>query len=182
MTRKEALNLLYQHVQQEGLRRHLRATAVVMEAYAQELQEDRDLWYLTGLLHDLDYEASPEEHPHRAVDLLKSLGFPEEGLQAIRLHAFPDQPALTPLDRYLRACDELTGFLIAVALVRPSRSFADIKWSSFRKKWKDRAFARGVHRDGVVKAVEEAGLAFQPHVMFMLRALAEQEPFVWDGG
>jgi putative nucleotidyltransferase with HDIG domain len=181
MTREEALDLLYRHVQQEGLRRHLRATAVVMEAYARERGENPDLWFLTGLLHDLDYEETPEEHPHRAVNILETYGFPEAGLQAIQRHATPDQPAESPLDQYLRACDELTGFLIAVALVRPSRSFADIRWSSFRKKWKDRAFARGVHREAVERAVQEAGLSLQPHVMFMLKAMAEKEPFIWDG-
>ncbi len=181
MTREEGYALLYSWVEGEGLRRHMRAVAHAMEAYARHWGEDPDVWFLTGLLHDLDYERYPEDHPDRAVEVLRGR-LPEEAVQAIWAHARPDRPRETLLARTLVAVDELTGFLIAVALVQPGKSFREItRWKSIRKKWKDKAFARGVNRQEVEEAVEALGVDFQEHVRFVLRALQEAEEAVWSG-
>lgn len=180
MTREEARKLLDEWVESDTLKRHMRAVAVCMEAYARKFGEDPDLWYVTGLLHDLDYEKHPDEHPDRAVSFLKGR-LPEEAVEAIWAHARPDRPRNTLLARTLVAVDELTGFLIAVALVQPGQSFQEItKWKSIRKKWKDRAFARGVDREEVEHAVEALGVDFQEHVLFMLEALKAREDEVWN--
>lgn len=182
MTRKEARGLLDEWVKSETLKRHMRAVAVCMEAYARKFGEDPDLWYVTGLLHDLDYERYPEEHPDRAVALLKGK-LPDEAVDAIWAHARPERPRKTLLARTLVAVDELTGFLIAVALVQPGKSFREItKWKSIKKKWKDKAFARGVDRKEVEEAVEALGVDFEEHVWFMLDALKAREEEVWGGG
>ncbi len=181
MTREEAKALLSEWVQSENLRRHMRAVAVGMEAYARRWGEDPERYYLTGLLHDLDYERFPEEHPDRAVAFLRGK-LPEEAVEAIWAHARPERPRQTLLARTLVAVDELTGFLIAVALVQPGKSFQEItKWKSIRKKWKDRAFARGVNREEVEEAVRALGVDFQEHVLFVLEALKAREEEVWRG-
>jgi len=181
MTREEAQTLLAEWVQNENLLRHMRAVAVSMEAYARRWGEDPDLYYLTGLLHDLDYERFPEEHPDRAVAFLQGK-LPEEAVQAIWAHARSERPKKTLLARTLVAVDELTGFLIAVALVQPGKSFREItNWQSIRKKWKDKAFARGVNRGEVEDAVRALGVDFQEHVLFVLEALKAREEEVWGG-
>lgn len=179
MTREEAFMLMEEWVSGENLRRHMRAVAYAMERYAQHFQQDSDLWFVTGLLHDLDYERYPEEHPERAVAFLRGR-LPQEGVDAIWAHARPERPKETLLAKTLVAVDELTGFLIAVALVQPGKSFKEISsWRSIRKKWKDKAFARGVNRQEVEEAVKNLGVDFQDHVFLVLQALKDHEEAVW---
>jgi len=174
MERENAIKLVDEWIQNPNLKRHLYATAFCMEAYAEKLGEDRDKWFITGLLHDLDYEKYPDEHPERAVEFLKDK-LPEDALSAIKKHAYPEEKREKNIEKYLAAIDELTGFLIAVALVMPNRSFKEIKYKSFKKKWKDKAFARGVDRTLAKRFVEEANLDMEEHVKFMIQVLAEKE-------
>jgi len=158
--RAEALQLLHEWTPSEPLRKHMLAVEAAMRAYAVQLGEDPDRWGLAGLLHDFDYERYPnearsptEEHPSTGVRHLRSLGYPEDVLQAILGHgSHTGVPRTTPMARTLFAVDELTGLITAVALVKPSRSVREVDVRSVRKKLKDKAFARSV------EAAEQASL------------------------
>jgi putative nucleotidyltransferase with HDIG domain len=146
-SREDAVKLLESWVENQGLRNHMRSVEVAVRAYARQFGEDEELWGLAGLLHDLDWEKHPDEHPLRAVDELRSLGYPDEVLHAILAHR-PDFTKVEPeskLVRTLVACDELTGLVTATALVRPT-GIDDLRAKSVKKKMKDRAFAAGVDR------------------------------------
>lgn len=136
-----------------------------MEGYAQQLGENADEWYVAGLLHDLDWETHPNEHPNFALaNLLPQAGLTEEQLHAIAAHG-PDRTGVeptSPMDRYLYACDELSGFLDAVAKIRPNQ-FADLEWSSVKKKFKDKAFAAAVSRDDMNRGAELLALPLNEH-------------------
>src|SRR5205823_4761096 len=157
MTREEALQLMQEHTQSPSLRQHMLAVEAAMRAYAAKFGEDAESWGVVGLLHDFDYEKFPyaehsatDGHPAWGVNLLRSRGVPEPMLRAILGHAtYSGVPRDTPLAKALFAVDELCGFLVACALVRPSKSFADLEVSSVKKKLKDKAFARGVNREEV---------------------------------
>jgi putative nucleotidyltransferase with HDIG domain len=183
LTRDDALALMQEHTQSPSLRQHMLAVEAAMRAYAARLGGDPDAWGVVGLLHDFDYERYPndahsptEEHPSWGVRLLRARGLPEEACQAILGHAsYTGVPRTTPLAHALFAVDELCGFLVACALVRPTRSFQDLEVSSVKKKLKDKAFARGVNRDEVSQGAEELGVPFDEHVAFVIAALRPVE-------
>jgi putative nucleotidyltransferase with HDIG domain len=171
-TRQDALLLLEQWVDNPALRNHMKSVEAALRAYARELGEDEELWALAGLLHDLDWEKYPNEHPVRGVAQLRDLGYPEPVLQAILAHR-PDftgvQPS-TPLERTLVACDELTGLITATALVRPN-GIDDLTPKSVKKKMKDPTFARGVDRDEVRRGTELMGIDLDRHIQNVIDAM-----------
>ncbi len=153
MTREEAWKTVCEHVQAVGLRRHMVAVEAAMEAYAAKLGEDPARWGLAGLLHDFDWEIHPtlETHPRDGAPLLRARGCPEEVVQAILAHNTEGTGVerARPIDFALLACDEITGLVIAAALVRPSKDVRDVEVKSIQKRWKEKAFAAGVDRDHV---------------------------------
>jgi len=183
MTRDEALALMHAYTASDALRMHMYAVEIAMRAMAERAGEDADAWGIVGLLHDFDYERYPneahsptEEHPSEGVRVLAARGLPEPMQRAIMGHAgYTGVPRETPMARALFAVDELCGFLVACALVRPSRSLADLEVSSVKKKLKDKAFARGVSRDDVTQGAAEIGVPLEEHIEFVLRALRPHE-------
>jgi putative nucleotidyltransferase with HDIG domain len=183
MTREEALRLMHEHTQSSSLRQHMLAVEAAMRAYATKAGEDADAWGLAGLLHDFDYEKYPnhehsptEGHPVWGVQLLREHGVAEPVCRAILGHGtYTGVPRDTAMARTLFAVDELCGFLVACALVRPSRSFADLEVSSVKKKFKDKAFARGVNRDEVGQGATELGVPLDEHIAFVIQALRPVE-------
>jgi len=173
-TRAEALDLLHAWVDNEGLRNHMKAVEAAVRHYAVKLGGDPDEWGLAGLLHDLDWEKYPDEHPLRAVDELRSRGYPEPVIQAILAHRsdFTGVVPTSDLDRVLVACDELSGLVNAVALVRPT-GIDDLTPKSVKKKMKDKAFAAGVDRDEVRHGVELIGLDMDVHIANVIAAMQE---------
>jgi len=190
MTRDEALALMHEHTQSPSLRQHMLAVEAAMRAYASKFGEDPEPWGLVGLLHDFDYEKLPnpehsatEGHPAWGVTLLRTQGVAEPLLRAVLGHAtYSGVPRDTPMAKTLFAVDELCGFLVACALVRPSKSFADLEVSSVKKKLKDKAFARGVNRDEVRQGAEELGVPLDEHIAFCIQALRPVEPSLGLGG
>lgn len=170
--RKQALALLHEWVENDGLRKHMQAVEASVRHYARLLGADEEVWGLAGLLHDLDWERYPEEHPLRAVEALRSAGYPEEVLHAILAHRsdFTGVEPVTELDRVLVACDELSGFVMACALVRPT-GIDDMEPRSVVKKLKDRAFAAGVSRDEVARGIELLGVDRNEHIARIIEAL-----------
>jgi putative nucleotidyltransferase with HDIG domain len=172
--REEAWRLLCEYTTKEPLRKHALAVEAAMRAYARKLGEDEELYGLTGLLHDFDYERWPdaENHPFRGVEILGQRGDPETLCRAILGHApYSGVPRDTLLARTLYACDELAGFVVAVALVKPSKSLHDVDVRSVTKRFKEKAFARGVHREDVYRGAEELGVPLDEHVATVLAAL-----------
>jgi predicted hydrolase (HD superfamily) len=185
-TRDEALALLHEYTEGASLRRHAYAVEAAMRAQAARLSGDPDGWGLVGLLHDFDYERWPDagDHPFRGVEILASLGYPEWFRRAILSHAdYSGVPRTTDLERALYASDELSGFLTACALVTPGRSLHEVKVESVRRRLKDKAFARGVSRDDVVRGAQELGVDLDAHIAFTLEALRAVAPALGlDGG
>jgi putative nucleotidyltransferase with HDIG domain len=174
-TREEAWALLTEHTRSDALLKHALAVEAAMRAYARKLGEDPDLWGVTGLLHDFDYEKYPslQDHPFRGAEILKERGVAEEIRTAILGHGdHTGVPRTTPLARTLFAVDELTGFLTACALVRPGKRIAEVPPESVKKKMKDKAFARGVNRDDLRRGAEEIGVPLEEHVVFVRDAMA----------
>jgi putative nucleotidyltransferase with HDIG domain len=177
-SRDEALAIVHEYTQSENLRRHMYAVEAAMRAYAGQLGEDPERWGVTGLLHDFDYERWPNderhadrEHPSEGVRILRERGVPEDVLQAILAHAdYTGVPAETGMAKTLRAVDELAGFIVACALVRPNR-LADLKAKSVKKKMKDRSFAAAVNRDEMTSAAEELGVEMGEHIDFVVAAM-----------
>jgi len=181
--RDEALALMQEHTQSPSLRQHMLAVEAAMRAYADQFHEDPESWGLAGLLHDFDYEKFPNHehsptdgHPVWGVRLLRERGLPDNVCRAILGHAtYSGVPRDTTMARALFAVDELCGFLVACALVRPSRSFGDLEVSSVKKKLKDKAFARGVSREEVRQGADELGVPLEEHIAFVIRALRPAE-------
>jgi len=174
VNRETAMELLHQYTETESLRRHAYAVAASMQAYAKKYGEDVDKWYVTGLLHDFDYEKYPTEEQHTVVSakILTELGYPDDVIYAIRAHAnYNHLSRDTPLAKALFACDELSGFVMAVAMVRPSKRVADVEVASVKKKLKDKAFAKGVHREDVYDGADELGVPLDEHIAFVIAAL-----------
>lgn len=174
MQRQQALDFVRTYVKNEALVRHMLSVEAVMRAYAEALGEDVDLWGLTGLLHDFDWEIHPtaEEHPLAGLPMLREAGVPEDVIEAIGAHSdHTGIPRESHLAKALFACDEVTGLITAVALVRPSRSLYDLQASSVRKKWKDKSFAAGADRDLIVQGAQEFGLDLWQHVDFSIMAM-----------
>lgn len=180
LKRDEALKIMHEYTQNESLRRHMYAVEATMRAYAKHYGEDEDLWGITGLLHDFDYERWPneerkadDEHPTTGVKILREKGYPEEVLHAILGHAeHTGAPRDSLMAKVLFAVDELAGFLTACALVRPT-GLSDLKVKSVKKKLKDPSFARGVNRQDVNRGIEELGVDFTEHVQRVIDAMRE---------
>ena len=189
LTRNDALALVQEYTSNEALRRHMYAVEIAMRAMAERAGEDPERWGLVGLVHDFDYERFPnaahsatEEHPAEGVRILAARGLPEDMQRAILGHAtYSGVPRDTPMAKALFGVDELCGFLVACALVRPSRSLADLEVSSVKKKLKDRAFARGVNRDDVHAGAAELGIPLDDLIAFLLQALRPQEKVIGLG-
>ena len=174
MNREQALALLREYVKGEGLINHCLAVEAAMRYYAPRYGGDPDEWGLAGLLHDFDWEIHPnaEEHPVAGAPILRSAGVPESVIYAIQAHAdYLDLDRATPMDRALPAVDELSGFIIAVTLVRPSKRLADVDVSSVKKKMKDKAFARAVKREDIVHGAELLELPLDEHIANVLEAM-----------
>jgi putative nucleotidyltransferase with HDIG domain len=179
MQRKDALAIVREYVENENLVRHMLAVEAVMRFYAEKSGEDVEKWGLVGLLHDFDWEIHPtlEEHPQAGAPILRSRGVPEEIVRAILSHAdHTGVPRQSLMERALYACDEITGLIVAVALVRPSRSLEDLKVKSVKKKWKDKSFAAGVDRDEVARAAEEFDVELWEHVGNVIAAMRTIAP------
>lgn len=170
--RSEALALVHEWVQTEGLRNHMLAVEASVRHYARIRGGDEELWGLAGLLHDLDWERNPDEHPLRAVEVLRERGYPEAVMQAILAHRseFTGVEPESELDRVLFACDELSGLVVACCLVRPN-GIDDLTPKSVTKKLKDRAFAAGVSREDVARGVELMGLERNEHIQNVIDGL-----------
>ncbi|HET9275853.1 MAG TPA: HD domain-containing protein [Gemmatimonadales bacterium] len=183
LSRDQALELMHEYTASDGLRKHMYAVELAMRAMAGREGADPDAWGLVGLLHDFDYERFPNpehhpdrEHPAEGVRLLAARGLPADACEAILGHAaYTGVARTTPMARALFAVDELCGFLVACALVRPSRSLADLEVSSVRKKLRDKAFARGVSREDVQRGAEELGWLLDDLIAFLLAALRPHE-------
>lgn len=175
-TRHTAQTLMEQHITNSALRHHSQMVARSLDAYAKKLGEDRDLWYMTGLLHDVDWEEHPDEHPNLAVR--EWLGdYPEELRQAILAHA-PERTgkqAETLLERYLFASDELSGLMHAISLMRPN-GFQDMEVKSVKKKLKDKGFAANVSREDIQKGAELIGVPLEEHISFLIEVYKEGQP------
>lgn len=178
-TRADALNLLHEYTAGESLRKHAYAVEASMRAYAAHYGEDVEKWSVTGLLHDFDYEKypTPAEHTIVGTRILREQGYPEDIIRAIQGHAdYNGIQRETRMEKALYACDELSGFVMAVAMVRPNRRLDEVEVRSVRKKLKDKAFARGVNRDDVVRGAEEMGLDLDEHIAFVIGALTRVAP------
>jgi putative nucleotidyltransferase with HDIG domain len=179
MKRDEALALVREYVKNESLVRHMLAVEAAMAWYAEKFGEDSEKWRVTALLHDFDWEIHPtlDEHPQAGVPILEARGVPEEIIRAVLSHA--DHTGVTRdsrMEKALSACDEITGLVTAVALVRPSHSLYDLTSSSVKKKWKDRAFAAGASREEIEKSTAEFGMPLWEHVDNVIVAMRRIAP------
>lgn len=174
MNREEALAIVHEYIKNENLIRHMLAVEAAMRYYAEKLHQDVDTWGITGLLHDFDWEIHPtlEEHPHQGIPILQERGVPELICRAVLSHAdHTGVPRQSLMEKALFACDEITGLIIAVALVRPSRSLSDLKVKSVKKKWKDKAFAAGANRDEIAQGADEFDVDLWVHIENIIEAM-----------
>lgn len=172
MTRDEALALLKEYTKKENLIKHALAVEAAMRRYAGIFKENPDEWGIVGLLHDFDYEKYPDDHPYKGAEILKDKGVPESWIEAILGHAdYTGVERKTLMAKTLFAVDELTGFIVAVALVRPSKRIEDVKVKSVKKKMKDKAFAAAVSRDDIIKGAEAIGVTLDDHINNVLEAM-----------
>jgi putative nucleotidyltransferase with HDIG domain len=174
MERSEAWDILCEYTKTEPLRKHALAVEAAMKAYAPKYDGDEERWGIVGLLHDFDFEMhpNPEEHPVKGAEILRQRGVPEEIVYAVLCHAdYLGLDRKTPMDRAIYAVDELTGFVIAVALVRPGKSIDEVDVAAVRKKMKDKGFARAVNRDDITKGAEIMGLDLDDHIAFVIESL-----------
>jgi len=173
-TREDAWNLLNEHTKSPSLIKHALAVEAAMRAYARVYGEDEDLWGVTGLIHESEYEEHPtaEEHPLAGVAILESEGWPEEIIEAVKGHAtYLNVPRETMMAKTLFAVDELTGLITAATLVRPGKDIGTLKTKSVTKKWKDKRFAAGVNRDDIVLGMTELGVERADHIAFVIQAM-----------
>ncbi|GAB4521875.1 MAG: HDIG domain-containing protein [Anaerolineae bacterium] len=177
-TRQEAWDLVCEWVSSDSLRKHMLAVEASMRAYARKYGEDEELWGITGLVHDLDFERFPDMtdedngHPRSVVRLLRSMQWPEEIIHAIEAHApYLGVPRVSRMDRALLAVDELTGLIMAVGYVRPSKDLRDVTVKSVRKKWKDKAFAAAINRQEIEEFTAELGEDLNDHIALVLSAM-----------
>jgi putative nucleotidyltransferase with HDIG domain len=179
MNRDEALALVHEYVKNENLVRHMLAVEAAMRFYAEKFGEDVERWCVVGLLHDFDWEIHPnmETHPQDGEPILRERGVSDEIIRAILSHAdHTGVPRQTRMEKALAACDEITGLITAVALVRPSRSLLDLEASSVKKKWKDRAFAAGANREEIERTTAEFGIELWEHVGNVIQAMRRIAP------
>ncbi len=172
--RAAAWNLLTEFTQSESLRKHALAVEACMRACARKFGADEGLWGVVGLIHDFDYEKWPslDDHPYRGNEILKERGYSDEIRRAIMSHAeYSGVTRDSAMEKALFACDELAGFITAVALVKPGKSLAEVDAKSVRKKMKDKAFARSVSRDDIVNGARDLGVDLDEHIAFCIEAL-----------
>jgi putative nucleotidyltransferase with HDIG domain len=177
ITRASAWDLLCEYTKSESLKKHALAVEWVMRKMAEKYQQDPELWGITGLLHDFDYEKFPtkEEHPYKGNEILKELGYPEDLITAIMGHAqYTGVPRESLMAKSLFAIDELVGFIFAVTYVRPSKSIHDVKPKSVKKKLKQKAFAASVSREDIAKGIAELKEDPTVHIQFVVDALGEK--------
>ena len=173
-TRAATWDLVTEYIRSESLRRHCLAVETAMRAYASRYGESEDEWGIVGLVHDYDFEVHPtlDLHPEAGIPVLIERGYPDWVIRAVRSHA--DHLGVSResnLEKTLSAVDEMTGFISAVALVRPSKAVADVTPASVRKKMKDKAFARAISRDEMVHTAEALGVDFDEHIQFVIDAM-----------
>ena len=174
MRREDVVAILDEHVQTERLRKHLLGVEAAMRAYARQYGEDEELWGNAGLLHDFDWDIcpTPEEHPMFGAELLRGRGVPEELVRAVLSHGdHTDVTRDNLMEKAFYAVDELSGFITAVALVRPNKSLGEVDARAVRKKMKDKAFARSVRREEITQGAEALGLDLDAHIEFVVEAL-----------
>ena len=179
ISRDQAWSVLTEFTKSDSLRKHARAVEASMRAYAGRYGEDPEAWGVAGMLHDFDYEMHPRapHHPVKGAEILLARGVPEPIVHAILAHAdYSGVPRVSRLDKALYACDELSGFVHAVALVRPGRAISSLEASSVKKKLKDKAFARTVNRDDVYRGAIELGVDLDEHIGFVVQALTAAAP------
>jgi len=179
MTRDEAYAIVQEYVKNENLIRHMLSVEAAMRFYAEKYGEDVEMWGMSGLLHDFDWEIHPtlEQHPQDGIPILRERGVTEEIVRSIQSHAdHTGVPRQTHMEKALYACDEITGLIVAVALVRPSKSLHDLKVKSVKKKWKDRSFAAGANREEISGAAEEFGVPLWEHVDNVIQAMRDIAP------
>ena len=175
MTYTDALNLMHEYTKSETLRRHMYGVEAAMRGYARKFGEDEEQWAIVGILHDFDYEKYPDapDHPTKGSEVLKEKGYSDEIRQAILGHAdYMNVPRETRMAKTLYACDELSGFISAVAVIRPNK-IMDLETSSVKKKLKDKAFAKNVNREDIQKGVAELGVNLDEHIKFVIEAMKE---------
>lgn len=173
-SRDDVWKLLCAYTTQDYLRKHHLAVEAAMKYYARLYGEDETAWGNIGLIHDFDYERFPDTHPQGGAEILRAHGFPEDWIYAVQTHGdHLGLPRTHLVDKVLYAVDELTGLVIAVALVRPSKKLADVDLAAVKKKWKDKAFARGVKREAIERGAAELGVPLDEHIQHVIRALQE---------
>ncbi|KAA0258343.1 HDIG domain-containing protein [Deferribacter autotrophicus] len=176
LSRGKAYELLTEYTKSESLIKHALAVETAMRAYAEKFNEDVEKWGIVGLLHDFDYEKYPsaEDHPYKGAEILKEKGYPDDIIEAILGHAdYTGVERKTLMAKTLFAVDELCGFLLACAYVRPDKKIANVKVKSVKKKLKDKSFARGVNRDDIFKGASELGVDLDEHIAFLIEALSK---------
>jgi putative nucleotidyltransferase with HDIG domain len=182
MNRDDAWELVNEFTKNQNLVRHMLAVEAGMRAYARKFGEDEELWGMVGLIHDFDYEQNPdltvEGHPVTGAKILRERGWPEEMVRAVLSHAteYTGVPREALMEKALYAVDDLTGLLVAVALVRPTKNIGDVKLKSVRKKWKDKAFAAAVNRQEIEQAADALGVELNEHIQIVLDAMKEIAP------
>jgi len=176
LTREDAYSILTEFTKNENLIKHALAVEAAMKSYAQKFGEDEEKWGIVGLIHDFDYEKYPtmEDHPFKGAEILKERGWPEDIIRGVLCHAgHTGIERKTLMEKAIYAVDELTGFIIAVALVRPSKKIEDVKVKSVKKKMKDKLFAAKVDRNQITKGAEELGVTLEEHIQTVLDAMKE---------
>jgi putative nucleotidyltransferase with HDIG domain len=182
MDRSAALGIVNEFIKNRNLVNHMLSVEATMRFYAAKYNEDIEKWGVTGLLHDFDWEIHPtlDQHPLAGAPILRERGVPEEIIRAILSHGVLEDvyPRITLMEKALYACDEITGLVTAVSLVRPSHSLYDLTSSSVKKKWKDRAFAAGANREEIARATEEFGVELWSHVDNVILAMRTIAPVI----
>jgi putative nucleotidyltransferase with HDIG domain len=176
MNREDAFAIVNEYVKNPNLVKHMLAVEAAMRFYARKFGEDEEKWAVAGLLHDFDWEIHPtmEEHPLAGEPILREHGVPDEIIHAVLSHSsHTGIPRETLMEKALFACDEVTGLITAVALVRPSRALYDLKVKSVKKKWKDKSFAAGADREEMEKGAEEFGVELWEHIANVIEAMNE---------
>jgi putative nucleotidyltransferase with HDIG domain len=174
MTRQDAWALLTEFTKNPNLIKHALAVEAAMRAYARKFGEDEEKWGIVGLIHDFDYEQHPtlEEHPFAGAKILEERGWPKDIIKAVLAHA--DHTGVkreSLMEKALYAVDELTGLIVAVALVRPTKSILDVTVESVKKKWKEKSFAAGVKREDIERGAQELGVPLDEHISIVLEAM-----------
>lgn len=174
LTREQAWEIVCEHIQSDGLRKHALAVEACVVAYARKLGEDEHKWSVTALLHDFDWEIHPQapDHPMKGEPILAARGVDEEIRRAILSHAnYSGVPRVSRLEKVLYACDELAGFITAISYVKPNRSVFEVDAASVKKKMKDKAFARSVNRQDIIEGAQELGVPLEEHADFCVKAM-----------